>query len=95
MCIRDSTWSVNSVCHFYGKRPFASRDFSTNNWLLALVSFGESWHNNHHAFPTAARHGILKGQFDSSALVIRGLQRLGLARDVKMPNEKQLAAKRM
>jgi stearoyl-CoA desaturase (Delta-9 desaturase) len=89
------TWSVNSVCHFYGKRPFASRDFSTNNWLLALVSFGESWHNNHHAFPTAARHGILKGQFDSSALVIRGLQRLGLARDVKMPNEKQLAAKRM
>ncbi|MDQ3878415.1 MAG: acyl-CoA desaturase, partial [Actinomycetota bacterium] len=52
------TWSVNSICHFYGSRPYETTDYSTNNWPLALISFGESWHNNHHAFPSSAIHGI-------------------------------------
>jgi stearoyl-CoA desaturase (Delta-9 desaturase) len=88
------TWSVNSICHFYGKTPFKTTDFSTNNWLLSLISFGESWHNNHHAFPTSARHGIQRGQIDVSARVIAGLERLGLVRNVKYPSPKQLASKR-
>ena len=88
------TWSVNSICHFYGKRPFQTTDFSTNNWLLSLLSLGESWHNNHHAFPTSARHGIARGQIDVSASVISMLEKLGLVRNVRMPQPKQLAAKR-
>ena len=87
------TWSINSICHFYGKRPFESDDHSTNNWPLALISFGESWHNNHHAFPTAAVHGIEKTQIDLSGAVIAGLERLRLARNVKRVTEKQLANK--
>jgi stearoyl-CoA desaturase (Delta-9 desaturase) len=83
------TWSINSICHFYGKRPFESDDYSTNNWLLSLISFGESWHNNHHAFPSAAVHGIERGQFDITGLTITGLEKLGLARNVKRVNEKQ------
>ena len=88
------TWSINSICHFYGKRPFVSSDFSTNNWLLSLVSFGEAWHNNHHAFPTSAKHGLLKGQFDPSAMVISAMAKLGLARNVHVPSPDQLEAKR-
>ncbi|MDQ3982327.1 MAG: acyl-CoA desaturase [Actinomycetota bacterium] len=88
------TWSVNSICHFYGRRPYQTTDFSTNNWLLAIVSFGESWHNNHHAFPTSAVHGIGKGQIDLTGGTIRLLQRLRLVRDVKVVTPKQLASKR-
>jgi stearoyl-CoA desaturase (delta-9 desaturase) len=84
------TWSVNSICHFYGKRPFETTDYSTNNWLLAIISFGESWHNNHHAFPTSATHGILRGQIDPSAGFIKLMQRLRLATDVKDVSDKQL-----
>lgn len=87
------TWSINSVCHFYGKRPFRSRDFSTNNWVLSILSFGESWHNNHHAFPSSARHGIGRGQIDLSAGLIRIFQALRWARSVKVVSPKQLAAK--
>lgn len=89
------TWSINSICHFYGKRPFKSEDHSTNNWILSLVSFGEAWHNNHHAFPTSARHGLGKWQFDPSAALIKFLERLGLVWDVKLPDSKQLMAKRV
>jgi stearoyl-CoA desaturase (delta-9 desaturase) len=88
------TWSINSVCHFYGRRPFRTTDYSTNNWILSLISFGESWHNNHHAFPTSAVHGIGKWQFDMSAIVIGLLEKLGLARNVKRVTQKQLQAKR-
>jgi stearoyl-CoA desaturase (delta-9 desaturase) len=88
------TFSVNSVCHFFGRRPFDTKDYSTNNWVLALVSFGESWHNNHHAFPTSAVHGIGRWQLDLSAMVISVLQRLGLAHDVKRADEKRLAQKK-
>ena len=84
------TWSVNSICHFYGKRPFETTDHSTNNWLLALISFGESWHNNHHAFPTSATHGILRGQIDPGAGFIKLMARLRLASDVKDVPDKQL-----
>ena len=88
------TWSINSICHFYGKRPYETPDYSTNNWMLALISFGESWHNNHHAFPTSAVHGIARGQIDPSGATIRLLQKMRLVRDVKVVTPKQLAAKR-
>jgi stearoyl-CoA desaturase (delta-9 desaturase) len=87
------TWSINSICHFYGKRPFESDDFSTNNWVLSIVSFGESWHNNHHAFPTSAIHGLERTQFDISGLLIATMERLGLARNVKRVSDKQVASK--
>ncbi len=87
------TWSVNSICHFYGERPFATTDFSTNNWLLSIISFGESWHNNHHAFPTSAIHGLGRWQFDMSGKLIRLMERLGLATRVKYVSAKQMAAK--
>ncbi|MGI8427335.1 MAG: acyl-CoA desaturase [Actinomycetota bacterium] len=89
------TWSINSICHFYGKRPFRSEDHSTNNWLLSVVSFGEAWHNNHHAFPTSARHGLEKWQFDPSAAVIRFMERRGWVWNVKVPSQTQLMAKKI
>lgn len=88
------TWSVNSICHFYGNRPYKSGDFSTNNWVLSIISFGESWHNTHHAFPTSAVHGLERKQIDISAATIRLLEKVGLASDVKTVSEKQLMAKR-
>jgi stearoyl-CoA desaturase (Delta-9 desaturase) len=87
------TWSVNSICHFFGTRPFVTTDYSTNNWPLALISFGESWHNNHHAFPTSARHGLGKLQLDMGGALIGALERLRLAYNVKRPTPKQLTKK--
>jgi stearoyl-CoA desaturase (Delta-9 desaturase) len=87
------TWSVNSICHFYGKRPFETTDESTNNWMLSLISFGESWHNNHHAFPTSAVHGLGRWQIDLSGFAIKALERFRLARNVKGVNERQLSGK--
>ncbi len=81
-----ATFSINSICHFFGERPFRTGDESRNTWPLSLLSLGESWHNNHHAFPTSARHGFLRGQLDPSWRVIRLLQRLGLARRVRLPD---------
>ena len=88
------TWSINSICHTIGERPFVSRDKSANVWWLAIPSMGESWHNLHHADPTCARHGVLRGQIDISARVIWFFERLGWARDVKWPDPVRLAAKR-
>jgi stearoyl-CoA desaturase (delta-9 desaturase) len=86
------TWSINSVCHFFGRRRFAVEDESTNVFWLALPSFGESWHHNHHAFPRSARHGLRWWEVDMSALLIRGLERLGLAWNVtRIPLERQHA----
>jgi stearoyl-CoA desaturase (Delta-9 desaturase) len=76
------TWSINSVCHFFGRRRFATDDHSTNVFWLALPSLGESWHHNHHAFPRSAFHGLRPWEVDVSALVVRGLRRLGLAWNV-------------
>jgi stearoyl-CoA desaturase (Delta-9 desaturase) len=89
------TWSVNSVCHMIGVRPFASRDKAANFWPLAIVSFGESWHNSHHADPTCARHGVLPGQIDISARAIWLFERLGLAWDVRWPTPNRLARLRV
>jgi stearoyl-CoA desaturase (delta-9 desaturase) len=90
------TWSINSVCHVVGNRPFVSpgRDRATNFWPLAILSGGESWHNLHHADPTCARHGVLRGQVDISARVIWAFEKLGWARDVKWPDPVRLATKR-
>src|SRR5437764_1097580 len=80
------TWSINSICHMFGSRPYKARDESRNNFLLALPSFGESWHNNHHAFPASAIFGIDRGQLDLGALTIRLFERLGLVWNVNAPN---------
>ncbi|MBA2240661.1 MAG: fatty acid desaturase [Solirubrobacterales bacterium] len=80
--VHHITWSVNSVCHFLGSRRFATDDHSTNVFWLSIPSLGESWHHNHHAFPRSARHGLRRGEVDPSWLVIRLLERLGIARNV-------------
>jgi stearoyl-CoA desaturase (delta-9 desaturase) len=85
------TWSINSICHMVGTRPFRSRDRSRNFWPLAVLSMGESWHNLHHADPTCARHGVLPGQIDISARVIWIFERLGWAYDVRWPTPRRLA----
>jgi stearoyl-CoA desaturase (delta-9 desaturase) len=88
---QHATFAVNSVCHMWGRRHFRSRDEARNNWLVALLVFGEGWHNNHHAFPASARHGLRRFQLDPSWWVIRGLERLGLVWNVKVPDQGQLA----
>jgi stearoyl-CoA desaturase (Delta-9 desaturase) len=80
--VHHITWSVNSVCHFLGTRRFETDDESRNVFWLALPSLGESWHHNHHAFPRSAVHGLRRWELDPSALVIRALERLGLAWNV-------------
>jgi stearoyl-CoA desaturase (delta-9 desaturase) len=85
------TWSVNSVCHMIGERPFVARDRSANFWPLAILSMGESWHNLHHADPTQARHGVRRGQIDISARVIWIFERFGWAHDVHWPTAERLA----
>ncbi|SDQ49149.1 acyl-CoA desaturase [Thermostaphylospora chromogena] len=89
------TWSINSICHVFGEEQFESRDRSRNVWWLAIPSFGESWHNMHHSDPTCARHGVLKGQIDISAGVIRLFEKLGWAYSVRWPKPERLAAKRL
>ena len=91
--VHHVTWSINSVCHVFGSRPFISRDKATNNAWLAVPSLGESWHNLHHAEPTAARHGVLKGQIDVSAAIIRFMERTRMARDVRWTSPARLASK--
>jgi stearoyl-CoA desaturase (delta-9 desaturase) len=85
------TWSVNSVCHTFGRRPYATDDESRNNWIVALPTFGEGWHNNHHAFPGSAIHGLGRRQLDMSWWTIRLLERAGLAWDVKVPTQERIA----
>jgi stearoyl-CoA desaturase (delta-9 desaturase) len=80
--VHHVTWSVNSVCHFFGRRRFQTDDYSTNVFWLALPSLGESWHHNHHAFPRSARHGLRWWEIDLSGWLILGLEKLGLARTV-------------
>ncbi|MCO1580080.1 acyl-CoA desaturase [Crossiella sp. SN42] len=85
------TWSVNSICHMIGDRPFKSKDKAANFWPLAILSFGESWHNLHHADPTCARHGVLRGQLDISARTIWIFEKLGWATQVRWPTPRRLA----
>jgi stearoyl-CoA desaturase (Delta-9 desaturase) len=84
------TWSINSICHMFGDRPFAARDRSANVWWLAVLSFGESWHNLHHADPTCARHGVKRGQVDISARIIWLFERLGWVHSVRWPTTRRL-----
>ncbi|MDQ6730574.1 MAG: acyl-CoA desaturase [Actinomycetota bacterium] len=93
LILHHVTYSINSLCHFFGRRRFATSDESRNLAWLAPLSLGEAWHNNHHAFPTAAGHGMERWQIDPSALVIRGLERLGLAWDVVWTSPEQRATK--
>jgi stearoyl-CoA desaturase (Delta-9 desaturase) len=87
------TWSINSICHTFGKEEFEVRDKSRNvNWL-AILSFGESWHNLHHADPTCARHGALRGQIDIAARLIWFFERAGWVYDVRWPEEAKLSGK--
>lgn len=80
--VHHITWSINSVCHFLGSRRFDVDDESTNVFWLALPSLGEAWHHNHHAFPRSANHGLKKWELDPSAWVIKGMEKVGLARKV-------------
>ncbi|MGH2864877.1 MAG: acyl-CoA desaturase [Solirubrobacteraceae bacterium] len=80
--LHHATFSINSLCHFFGRRSYATRDQSRNLLWLALPTFGEAWHNNHHAFPTSARHGLRWWQLDPSAWVIVTMERVGLVWDV-------------
>jgi stearoyl-CoA desaturase (Delta-9 desaturase) len=89
-----ATWSVNSICHIYGRRPFTTDDESRNNWLVALLTFGEGWHHNHHAFPTSARHGLLRGQLDLSYALICAFERLGWASNVRRVPSGRIDARR-
>jgi stearoyl-CoA desaturase (delta-9 desaturase) len=86
------TWSINSVCHLWGRRPFMTTDESTNFAPLALLSFGESWHNFHHSSPSSARHGALPHQVDLAARVIRLLEKVGWATKVRWPTPDQIVA---
>lgn len=88
--LHHATWSINSICHIWGDRPFAARDRSANVWWLAIASFGESWHNLHHADPTCARHGVRRGQIDISARLIGLFEKLGWAHSVRWPTARRL-----
>jgi stearoyl-CoA desaturase (delta-9 desaturase) len=97
--VHHVTWSINSLCHFYGRRRFVVEDHSTNLAWLAILSFGESWHHNHHAFPRSARHGLRWWEIDLSGLLISAMGRVGLAWNIiritpERQREKSLAAAR-
>lgn len=91
--VQHVTWSVNSICHIWGRQPYECQDKSRNNFIVGFLALGEGWHNNHHAFPTSARHGLKWWQFDTSYLLIRLMQLLGLAWRVQTPSQKLMAAK--
>jgi stearoyl-CoA desaturase (delta-9 desaturase) len=92
--VHHVTWSVNSVCHLWGSRPFESHDQSRNNLVMGLLALGEGWHNTHHAFPASARHGLSWWEFDATYWFIRLLAALGLASDIKLPPPARIEAKR-
>jgi stearoyl-CoA desaturase (delta-9 desaturase) len=91
---QHATFSVNSICHMFGRQDYRTRDEARNNWIVALLVFGEGWHNNHHAFPVSARHGLQRWQLDVSWWVIRGLEKAGLVWNVKLPDAAQRERRR-
>jgi stearoyl-CoA desaturase (delta-9 desaturase) len=91
--VHHVTWSVNSVCHLWGQRPYRSNDQSRNNFVFGVLALGEGWHNTHHAFPTSARHGLRWWQVDVSYWVIRALAVFRLAWDVKLPSAQAQASR--
>ena len=88
------TWSVNSICHTFGSRAFDTRDQSRNHPVVGWLGLGEGWHNNHHAFPASARHGLERGQFDLSWELIRLFERIGWVEKVRLPSPERMAASR-
>lgn len=92
--VHHITWSVNSVCHIWGAKPFRTHDESRDNPIVGVLALGEGWHNSHHAFPTSARHGLGWWKLDLSYLVIRAMALVGLASEIRVPNARRLAAKR-
>lgn len=94
-CVRNHvTWAINSACHKWGSRPFKTGNMSTNNWVFGVLSLGEGWHNNHHAFPWSARHGLTFWQVDLSWYLIWLLRKLHLVWDVKVPSSPGSAVRR-
>jgi stearoyl-CoA desaturase (delta-9 desaturase) len=89
------TFAINSVCHISGRRPFRTRDRSQNVWWLAILSFGESWHNFHHAEPTSARHGVRLFEIDTSAITIKVMEKLRWVTDVRWPDASIIARRRV
>jgi stearoyl-CoA desaturase (Delta-9 desaturase) len=89
------TFSINSVCHITGRRPFKTKDRSQNVWWLAIPSMGESWHNFHHAEPTSARHGVRLLEIDTSAIVIKVMEKMRWVQDVRWPDAASIARRRM
>jgi stearoyl-CoA desaturase (delta-9 desaturase) len=89
--VHHVTWSINSACHLWGGKPYDCGDESRNNVIFGVLALGEGWHNNHHAFPTSARHGLRWWQIDTSYWVIRGLELVGLAWNVKVPTQSAVA----
>ena len=92
--VHHVTWSINSVCHIWGTRPFRSHDESRNNAILGVLALGEGWHNNHHAFPTSARHGLRWWELDGSYAIIRLMGICGLASDIRVPSRERIEKKR-
>ena len=92
--VHHMTWSINSVCHIWGTQPFDTHDHSKNNAIMGVMSLGEGWHNNHHAFPTSARHGLRWWELDASYMVIWVMEKVGLATDVRTPTRERIMAKR-
>jgi len=89
------TWAINSVCHLYGKKHFKTKDNSKNNYLFGILSLGEGFHNNHHAFPFSAKHGLLPYQFDFTYFIIKVLYVLGVIKNIKIPKNELLKNKQI
>ncbi|MCA9278585.1 MAG: acyl-CoA desaturase [Phycisphaeraceae bacterium] len=92
--VHHVTWSVNSVCHMWGTRPYKSHDESRNNPIVGVLALGEGWHNNHHAFPTSARHGLAWWQIDFSYIIIWCMAKMGLVWNVRVPDAERQAKQR-
>lgn len=88
------TWSVNSICHQFGRRAFDTPDHSRNEWVVGLLGLGEGWHNNHHAFPESAFHGLRWYEIDLSGYLVRGLEKIGLTSEVRRPSQERIERKR-
>lgn len=94
LVVHHVTWSVNSICHLWGTRPYDSGDESRNNAILGYIGLGEGWHNNHHAFPSSARHGLRWWELDASYWIICALGWVGLARDIRTPKSERITQRR-
>ncbi|MBX2850705.1 MAG: fatty acid desaturase [Phycisphaeraceae bacterium] len=95
MVVHHITWSINSVCHIWGSTPYKSNDESKNNVVFGILALGEGWHNNHHAFPRSARHGLAWWQFDISYIIIRAMSWVGLAKRINVPDKATRESRRL